>query len=556
MLSFFAFFALSVAAATAETVVLERRTTPPAGFARLGAAPADQYLRLRFALVENNIAGLHDTVHEISTPGSSRYGQYLSKEQIHKFVAPTEDTVSRVNSWLTSNGLVASSTVSSGNWLMVNLTVSQANSLLEADFSTFQHEATNSKVVRTLTYSIPSSLKSHVQWIHPTVSFPTASESEPLVQSQPSTKMARSISADCRGTSQWTPTCIQELYGIPATPAKSVSNGLGVSGFNDAFANHRDLKQFLQTYRPDINPDTTYHFESINDGVDNQLPIDTSGDANINVQLTVGLATGIPVTYFGVGFSDFSGSLDDYLDQANFLLEMENPPSTVLNTFGALPEDFSPAAMMVSVCNAYAQLAARGVSYIVTAPSIFSCGDWTASFPASCPFVTAVGGTEFDPDESQESSLAAGGGGFSTIFERPAYQDVAVQGWLSTTGTTSDVPFNVSGRAVPDVSAIGAIPYVLQGTIMDESKSASRSAAVFASIVALLTSERVAAGKPGLGFLNPMIYQSPQGFKDIVAGNDNSFCPQFEFNATTGWDPATGMGSPIYAILLEVTRNL
>jgi tripeptidyl-peptidase-1 len=49
------------------------------------------------------------------------------------------------------------------------MTVTQANSLLAADFATFQNEDTNQTVVRTLSYSIPSALKTSVDWVHPTI---------------------------------------------------------------------------------------------------------------------------------------------------------------------------------------------------------------------------------------------------------------------------------------------------------------------------------------------------------------------------------------------------
>jgi tripeptidyl-peptidase-1 len=41
------------------------------------------------------------------------------------------------------------------------------------------------------------------------------------------------------------------------------------------------------------------------------------------------------------------------------------------------------------------------------------------------------------------------------------------------------------------------------------------SADIFASVVALITNERIAAGKPGLGFLNPLIYQNGAAFNDM-----------------------------------------
>ncbi|KAJ6580465.1 hypothetical protein DFH09DRAFT_912663, partial [Mycena vulgaris] len=40
----------------------------------------------------------------------------------------------------------------------------------------------------------------------------------------------------------------------------------------------------------------------------------------------------------------------------------------------------------------------------------------------------------------------------------------------------------------------------------------------YASMVAMLNNERVAMGKPGLGFLNPLLYANPGAFNDMKSG--------------------------------------
>jgi tripeptidyl-peptidase-1 len=101
-----------------------------------------------------------------------------------------------------------------------------------------------------------------------------------------------SISQDCRIKSSWTPRCLQELYGIPSTAATQTANVFGVSGFFNEFANKRDLQvsrsgryqcslntedfpgtqTFLRVYRPDMDPNTTFDFMSVDGGINNQLP--------------------------------------------------------------------------------------------------------------------------------------------------------------------------------------------------------------------------------------------------------------------------------------------
>jgi tripeptidyl-peptidase-1 len=57
-------------------------------------------------------------------------------------------------------------------------------------------------------------------------------------------------------------------------------------------------------------------------------------------------------------------------------------------------------------------------------------------FPASCPFVIAVGETQINPGstvyepESASEKKTYSGGGFSNIFSMPRYQQHAVRGYL------------------------------------------------------------------------------------------------------------------------------
>lgn len=76
------------------------------------------------------------------------------------YISPTEETVERVNSWLSSNGLSASSASPSGDWISVDATVEQANSLLKTDVLSFG--------LRGLEYTVPEEMKDCVVAVHPT----------------------------------------------------------------------------------------------------------------------------------------------------------------------------------------------------------------------------------------------------------------------------------------------------------------------------------------------------------------------------------------------------
>ena len=113
--------------------------------------------------------------------------------------------------------------------------------------------------------------------------------------------------------------------------------------------------------------------------------------------------------------------------------------------------------------------------------------------------------------------------------------------------------YNDTGKArgFPDVAAIGLnVATVFNGSAYGIGGT-SASAPIFASIVTLLNEARLAAGKGPIGFLNPTLYKNPSAFNDITIGN-NPGCGTGGFNATPGWDPVTGLGSPNFEKLKTV----
>lgn len=98
----------------------------------------------------------------------------------------------------------------------------------------------------------------------------------------------------------------------------------------------------------------------------------------------------------------------------------------------------------------------------------------------------------------------------------------------------------------------------------------SASAPTFAAIIADLNSIRLAANRSTLGFLNPWIYGlSGQGFTDIINGGSTGctgedplsgeatpYVPYASWNATVGWDPVTGMGTPLFESLASLVTSI
>jgi len=143
-------------------------------------------------------------------------------------------------------------------------------------------------------------------------------------------------------------------------------------------------------------------------------------------------------------------------------------------------------------------------------------------------------------------------GGFSRHFPIPAYQKSQVTSYIEGLGSTYEGLYNASGRGFPDVSALGVnLTMVWKGeTILINGTSAATP--VFSAVIALVNDRLLAAGRPGLGFLNPLLYseQGTAALTDVISGH-NPGCGTKGFTAGVGWDPMTGLGTPVFSKLLE-----
>ncbi|KAL1985429.1 hypothetical protein VTN96DRAFT_7872 [Rasamsonia emersonii] len=256
-------------------------------------------------------------------------------------------------------------------------------------------------------------------------------------------------------------------------------------------------------------------------------------------------------------------------------------PTNVISISYGGGEAYLPMSYQRRQCDEFAKLGLQGVSVVVAsgdsgvAASGGCLGDkgqiFAPDFPASCPYITTVGSTYLPPGASPDSdqevatSRFGSGGGFSNIYPQPDYQKDAVTNYFNTAkpsypyyettynqsvGANGGI-YNRIGRGYPDVSAIGDNVVIFNNGAPTLIGGTSASAPVFASILTRINEERLAQNKSTVGFVNPILYAHPEVFHDITSGN-NPGCNTNGFNASVGWDPVTGLGTPNYPKLLEL----
>jgi tripeptidyl-peptidase-1 len=505
---------------------------------------------------------------EIATPGSPKADLRYTHEQVGQLLSDFDNTRT-VEQWLRAHNLEFQTTAN-GDFIRVSAPVAQLEKLLSAQFHDFTSKNIGLAVRRTTSISIPENVAAAIDFIGNTVRFPTIKGNFAMM-TPAGTHVARQ-------SGNVSPQTIWQFYGVAnASVTRVVTQSLFESlGQNFSPA---DLKTFQQQFGLVQQAVTTVI--GPNDPTQCSANPDNCAEANLDVQYIMAVAQRATTTFWSISAS----SQDPFYDWIVALASTSNPPSVHSISYGSIATE-DPQNDMTRFSTEVCKLGLKGVTVMVSSgddgvanfearndPSY--CG-FNPSFPATCPYVTAVGATqgpEFGQPEiacsSSTNGLITTGGGFSIYFPRPSYQDSAVKGYLANApGLPPTSMFNSKGRGYPDVAVMGhnyqvviaGSTYILSGT--------SASSPVFAGFITLINSQRASVGKSPIGFLNPTLYQlgnqkSPV-FNDITKGENNCCagnpgqitCCQYGFNATTGWDPLTGLGSVNFPQLLQALTRV
>lgn len=536
----------------------------------------------------------------VSDPDHPRYGQHLSSEEVNALVKPKEETSKLVHSWLADNGITSDrlSYSPSGDWINCHMTVGDANKLLSTSYSTYQHETDGTVVVRTPEFSVPRELHEHIATIQPTNSFMRAKPKKTTLkistldvaeldlkqlQVDPAAPAGTASVAEACAGPLMVANCLRTLYGtINYVPKATNKTSMAISNYLGELSIRSDAKIYLEKYRPDaVAGAADFKQFSIDGGTVDQvlnathLQAQTGIEGALDVQTMLGIGWPVPLVSYSTGGpqpgykpdkATPANTNEPYLAWVQYMLGQDALPHVVSTSYGDDEQTVSPEYAK-SVCAAFAQLGAKGVSLL------FSSGDngvgnngacisnngtnartFLPSFPASCPYVTTIGGTyKTAPEVAAFDGEFTSGGGFSDYFARPAYQDAAVAEYLTANQNFPKYAglFNLSGRAYPDIAAQSvAFATVWDGSIAAVGGTSAASPAL-AAVLALVNDALLSAGKPVLGFLNPWLYKGGSAaFTDILSGSAAG-CEVSGFPAGKGWDAVTGFGTPYFPKILS-----
>jgi len=502
---------------------------------------------------------------DLSSPFSPNYGKWLSKEEIVSQIAPPEENLKTVVDYITSYGLTSKDFRISDyrDKVFVKLPATLAGDMLDTEFARFRSvDDKNVALLRVVKpYTLPADVANVVSLVDDIVRFPSIRRAnlvypEEKVQKADIAPFGTQCGLKC--STYTTPAVLAVQYNFSyGSISVAKGNEVAVAEFQYQYYDQADLTNMETTCG--INILTPVAVGGNNERICNTGCV----EALLDIEYIGAITYPIPMTTIYSG----TYSLQAWADQITSM----SPLIWVHSVSYGNDEVQQTSSAYMESCNTQFQVAGTlGISIL------FASGDqgvWGRSgvgsvynpdFPAGSPYVTAVGGTNLQTAGvvGTESAWSCGGGGFSNEFATPSWQQTNVSNYFSLLAANNLTPptsyFNASGRGYPDISALGGqtnayCVFVGGGSKSEGVAGTSASCPVAAGIFAQLNNVRIAAGKSTLGWLNPFIYQvaAVKGCFNDVSDKTSNYCNAgtVGFATLTGWDAATGWGTPNYGCL-------
>ncbi len=354
---------------------------------------------------------------------------------------------------------------------------------------------------------------------------------------------------------------ISGLYNLTASPTYATGKGIVLLLWGLGYA-PSDISTFFQDDYPSSFPAPTVvpypvdgapapSASAVND------PSNGSRELTLDIEWSGSMAPGATLdpiyAPMGPASDDYSPSDASMIDALNTAVDTASVPNVAAISMSFGSADGADPTLTSGFENDFAIAAKEKITVFAATGDLggdagSGCqGGAQPEYPAASPQVVAVGGTSVTLDRSvlgaitgfSESAWPQSGGGFSTQFTAPSWQEVG----------SAKAPIEANGhRGMPDVAATADYNYLY----FDGQNAAGGGTSFATPLWAGMVTEMDALHGTNFGFLTPEIYALGANtslvdypFHDVTTGAN---CLG---SAGPGWDTATGWGSPEAVDLFE-----
>jgi len=566
------------AAATAKVALRGELAEIPAGVTRLGAAPGSEMLHIDVGLAGRDPAALDAEVAAVSTPGSASYHHYLSAAQFAAAYGPSPTEVQLVTAALRAEGLTVGAPTLGSSLLPVSASVRAISAAFGTSIESVRLPSHLTSTVNTSAPEIPAVLAPDITGViglsalsqehsmlrrRATATSGAASGAASAAAASAAAPDAHAVAAqtggpqacvgatDAAGSGGYTSTQLASDYGLSQLFAQgrtAVGQTIGIVEF-ERFST-TDIATFQACYGLS-NPVRVVTV----DGSPGGSP-EGSGEAALDIELaSVSAPSSSLIVYESPNTAGASS-----IDMLNRIAS-DDQAQVVTTSWGECEQDNAPgdASQEQPI---FARMAVQGQTMVAASGDAGSedCYDpfsnsgetqLAVDDPGSQPDVLSVGGTSMIGGNAanqsawnncgvqlgvcqEETGNGAGGGGFSVVWPRPAWQPPTVAGRSAP-----------NQRMVPDLSLNADLAHGLAFYFSGWGQVGGTSV-VAPQISGFLADTDQGCSSP-VGLAGPGLYAAANSatFSDVTTGNnDFTGTNSGDYAAGTGYDLATGLGTP------------
>jgi subtilase family serine protease len=589
-----------------------------------GSADPRAVLDVTVQLALRDPAGARAYARAVSDPASPLHGRFLTPAAFRRRFAASSGTVARVRAWLVASGLHVTGVSRTNRALRARGTVARLQRAFDTRLVRYRH---GGRLLRAPSrpLTLPASIARAVIAVSGLTEVPArpadALPPPATVNAGPCSAFFGELLATTLPLVGDAPVpyvpCgyvgaqLRSAYGVAPLYSAGIDGRGATVAIVDAFASptiQADARSYAAAHG-----DPPYADGQVREVV--QRPQshgagDPAGDAcgergwyreeTLDVEAAHALAPGAGVLYVGAR----SCLIGDLLAGVQAIVD-GRLADVVSNSWGFVGEDLPPAEVQ-AYDTTFVQAATEGIGVLFATgdagDEVVATGRRQADFPATDPWVTAVGGTALGVGAGAERAFetawqtgssvlvggayspdppgrfnGGGGGGESRLFAQPAYQAGVVPPQIAS--FLGGAP----GRTVPDV-ALDADPQT--GMLVGETQTFADGSVRYGEfrlggtslatpLLAAIEALAVQATGHRQGFLNPALYAlaGTEAFTDVVGG-DLRFVVRVDYVnhedasagtitslrsmdlsqtivAQPGYDDATGLGAPDATALLR-----
>lgn len=351
-----------------------------------------------FVVKHKNLDELSRILDEISDPSSSNYGEHMSREEVANLTS-NPDSLESVRKYLIEQGVAVISTTKYGDQIKARAPISMWEEMFNTEFHTYSYllegvvgnnsssQSTKKNLVRTAKYYLPGCLDEHVESVFNTVQMPNIRHDSVILTSTSASTRLQAV------TGAITPAVLNKAYNINKNQGHPRATQAVFESIGQSFS-PADLSEFQRIYSlPVIPVNMSIGGHSTTSAYCKSNP-NMCAEGSLDIQYMMAVSQS-PTTYYYVEYQSFSSFLSLVLDSAN-------PPLVISISYGQDEAGVSFSEMNYFNVQAM-KLSLMGITIVVASGDDgalsnlargqpLNCG-YSPSYPASSPYVVAVGAT-------------------------------------------------------------------------------------------------------------------------------------------------------------------